>query len=155
MFIVPRRRRLVPGLLGAVAIASVLLVGKWSDDSSSTANRTADRPSARIANAPPVLPPVSTQASNSGPYWGDYVEVDGVNGMTLTVHTTRGEGHDHSPYEVTVGPETTVQGSGDATQIVGSYPGVVPGDRFYFVGRRVTDAAETRVDAINVFIFAS
>jgi len=75
--------------------------------------------------------------------------------MTLTVHTTRGEGHDHSPYEVTVRPETIVHGSTDETQVVGSFPGVAPGDRFYFVGKRVTDAPTMRVDAINVFIFAS
>ena len=42
----------------------------------------------------------------------------------------------------------------DETQVVGSYPGVAPGDRFYFVGKRVTDAPTMRVNVINAFIFA-
>jgi hypothetical protein len=86
-------------------------------------------------------------------HWSDYVHVDAVNGSELVVHTTRGAGHDTTPYRVIVAADTIVHPDPETTAaVVGSFEGVEPGDRFYLVGDNLhADSFFREVRAIRIF----
>ncbi len=93
-----------------------------------------------------MQPPVDT---------GDYVVVDSVVSVDLlTVHTTRGPGHDLTPYLVIISPNTIVHTLPDtSTQVVGTFEGVVPGDQFYFVGTTLSSSpGRPIVQAVRIFV---
>ena len=86
---------------------------------------------------------------------GDYVVVDSVDGPSqLVVHTTRDpQGHDTTPYVVVISPNTIVHPDDDSSaQRVGTDTGLMPGDRFYFVGSILSAPPHRVVEATRIFV---
>ena len=100
---------------------------------------------------PGLLSPVVQQTKA---WWSDYVVVNSIHDSTLTVTTTRGDGHDHTPYAVTIGPETIVSPAAGGGEVFGDFSAVVVGDRFYFVGTKLTHDRSS-VLATRIFVFGS
>jgi len=82
-------------------------------------------------------------------WWSDYVRVDAIDGSVMTVHTTRGLGHDPTPYQVQLVPETVIHPVAD-TSVIGSAGDVRPGAYLYFVGNTVIGGNDL-IYALRVF----
>jgi hypothetical protein len=128
------------GLFGLAVVVVMVAIG-GSDDSSESA--------LRVATTTTAPPPTTTTIGVPPGFWSDYVAVDAVDGNTLTVHSTRGPGHDHSPYDLVWGTNTIVMPA-DANA-PWSASAIEPGAQLYFVGRTVAPGPPRRVVAVRVF----
>ena len=142
------------GLLAVVgAILTWAVVGGRIDGSArDRQNVTAATAARERGTSGPSIRSAVVQSSVDA---GDYVVVDRVDSPDqLTVHTTRGPGHDLTPYLVIVSPSTIVHPLPDtSTQVVGTYEGVAPGDQFYFVGTTLSPSPGHRIiQAIRIFV---
>jgi hypothetical protein len=145
------RRRLLVLVVLLVAVAGVLswVIVAGAGGTSVFSSRGAPAALAPRTSAAGSVTRVLAREPNVN--WGDYVVVDSVVGQELTVHTTRGEGHDPTPYHVLIVADTIVNRS-DLTTTIGVYEDVKPGDQFYFVGTALT-REPPNVQAIRIFPF--
>ncbi len=139
---VPRSRRsvvLVIGIVTSALAATLVLISSGSGREAMHSNTTA--PTAAKPNEP------ATRASPNPNFWADTVQVDRVEGSTLTVHSVRHPAL--APYIVEADTNTIFMAVG------GSFaptPGVDIGTRFYFTGiGQAAGIPPERVRALRLF----
>jgi hypothetical protein len=141
-------------LLGVVgSVLTWAVVGSRGEGSSKAGHAMTPATAARVRGT--SGPSIRTAILQPSIDTGDYVVVDSVvSPDQLIVHTTRGPGHDLTPYVVIISPNTIVHPLPDAsTQVVGRYDGVAPGDEFYFGGTTINASPGHRiVQAVRIFV---